>query len=63
MSTLSFYMDVIRALEEIGAPYMMVGAFAGSVFGVTRVTFDVDILVDLRVELECHCRIGDGPGL
>jgi len=48
MSALSFYVDVIRALEEIGAPYMIVGAFAGSVFGVTRVTFDVDILVDLR---------------
>ncbi len=48
INALSFYMDVIRALEEIGAPYMIVGAFAGSVFGVTRVTFDVDILVDLR---------------
>jgi hypothetical protein len=37
----------VRALDEIGAPYMIVGAFAGLSFGITRATFDVDILVDL----------------
>ena len=48
MNALSFYFKVIQALEEIEAPYMIVGAFAGLAFGVNRVTFDVDILVDLR---------------
>jgi hypothetical protein len=48
MNMLSFYFRVIQALEEIKAPYMIVGAFAGLAFGVNRVTFDVDILVDLR---------------
>lgn len=48
MSILGFYFDVVRALEEIGAPYMLVGAFAGSAFGISRATFDVDILVDLQ---------------
>lgn len=48
MSILGFYFDVVRALEEIGAPYMLVGAFAGSAFGITRATFDVDMLVDLQ---------------
>ena len=48
MNALSFYFKVIQALEEIKAPYMIVGAFAGLAFGVNRVTFDVDILVDLR---------------
>lgn len=48
MSILGFYFDIVRALEEIGAPYMLVGAFAGSAFGITRATFDVDIVVDLR---------------
>jgi hypothetical protein len=48
MRALSFYLEVIQALEEIEAPYMIVGAFAGLAFGVTRATFDVDILVDLR---------------
>ena len=48
MNALSFYFKVVQALEMIDAPYMIVGAFAGLSFGVNRVTFDVDILVDLR---------------
>ncbi len=48
MSAMAFYFKVIRALEAIDAPYMIVGAFAGLAFGVSRATFDVDILVDLR---------------
>jgi hypothetical protein len=48
MNALSFYFQVVQALEDIQASYMIVGAFAGLAFGVNRVTFDVDILVDLR---------------
>jgi len=48
VSILGFYFDIVRALEEIGAPYMLVGAFAGSAFGITRATFDVDMLVNLQ---------------
>ena len=48
MNALSFYLKVVQALEEIEVPYMIVGAFAGLAFGVSRATFDVDILVDLR---------------
>jgi hypothetical protein len=48
MSSLHFYTKVVRALDEIGAPYMIVGAFAGLAFGITRTTFDIDILVDLK---------------
>jgi len=47
MSVLGFYLDVVRALEEIEAPYMIVGAFAATAFGLRRATFDVDIIVDL----------------
>jgi hypothetical protein len=50
MSAMSFYLQVVKALDEIGAPYMIVGAFAGLAFGLNRATFDVDILVDLREE-------------
>ncbi|GAB4455305.1 MAG: hypothetical protein Kow0070_03330 [Anaerolineales bacterium] len=50
MTAISFYVQVVRALDEIGAPYMIVGAFGGYPFGITRVTFDIDILVDLREE-------------
>jgi hypothetical protein len=48
MSLLGFYLDVVHALDEIGAPYMIVGAFAATAFGLRRATFDVDIIVDLR---------------
>lgn len=48
MTAVSFYVQVIKALDEIVAPYMIVGAFGGYPFGITRVTFDIDILVDLR---------------
>jgi hypothetical protein len=48
MTAVSFYVQVVKALDEIGAPYMIVGAFGGYPFGITRVTFDIDILVDLR---------------
>ena len=47
MSILGFYLDVVRALDEIEAPYMLVGAFAATAFGLRRATFDVDIIVDL----------------
>ncbi len=48
MYNIKFYGQVVRALDTIGAPYMIVGAFAGIPFGITRTTFDIDILVDLR---------------
>jgi hypothetical protein len=47
MSDLAFYFQVLQALEEIKAPYMIIGAFAGLAFGVNRSTFDIDIMVDL----------------
>ena len=48
MSSVPFYVDIIRALDEIGARYMIVGAFGGYAFGISRTTYDIDILVDLR---------------
>ncbi len=37
-----------KHLKKIGAPYVIIGAFAGTFYGVTRVTLDVDIVVDLN---------------
>jgi hypothetical protein len=48
MDMLDFYMRVVKALDEIGAPYMIVGAFGGTIYGITRATHDIDIIVDLR---------------
>lgn len=47
---LSLFQDILQTLERVRAPYMIIGAFAGSVYGVTRVTYDIDIVVDLSDE-------------
>jgi hypothetical protein len=47
---LSFFLDILHTLEAIGAPYMVIGAFAATVYGVTRVTYDIDMVVDLDDE-------------
>ncbi len=41
------YFEILQILEQIQAPYVIIGAFAGTSYGVTRVTLDVDIVVDL----------------
>jgi hypothetical protein len=48
VSVIGFYLDVVGALDQCDAPYMLVGAFAASTYGLSRATFDVDILVDLQ---------------
>ncbi|MBC8263435.1 MAG: hypothetical protein H8E47_04845 [Anaerolineales bacterium] len=47
---LSLFLDILHTLEAIGAPYMVIGAFAATVYGVTRVTYDIDMVVDLGEE-------------
>lgn len=42
------YFDILQTLERLQAPYVIIGAFAGTSYGVTRVTLDVDIVVDLK---------------
>ena len=45
---LSLFLDILRTLEEISAPYMIIGGFAATMYGITRTTYDIDIVVDLR---------------
>jgi hypothetical protein len=47
---LSLFLDILKTLEKIHAPYMVIGAFAGTVYGITRVTYDIDIVVELLDE-------------
>jgi hypothetical protein len=35
-----------RALDEAGIPYALCGGLAMAVYGVSRATIDIDILVD-----------------
>ncbi len=47
---LSLFLGILRTLETINAPYMIIGAFAATVYGITRTTFDIDIVVELTEE-------------
>jgi hypothetical protein len=47
---LSLFLDILRTLEAIDAPYMIIGAFAATVYGITRTTYDIDIVVELTEE-------------
>ncbi len=51
---LSLFFDILRTLEHMKAPYMIIGAFAATLYGSTRVTYDIDIVVDLT---ERHIQI------
>jgi hypothetical protein len=41
---LGLFLDILRTLGSIEAPYMIIGAFAATVYGTTRVTYDIDIV-------------------
>lgn len=46
----SLFLDIIHTFEEIDIPYMVIGAFAAIIYGSTRTTYDIDIVVDLSDE-------------
>ena len=45
---LSLFLNILQTLEAIEAPYMIIGAFAATVYGITRTTHDIDIVVELN---------------
>lgn len=47
---LGLFLDILQTLEAIDAPYMIIGAFAAIVYGITRTTYDIDIVVELNEE-------------
>lgn len=47
-SEFDLYFSVLQTLEQLEIDYVIIGAFAGIAYGVTRATFDVDIVVDLK---------------
>lgn len=40
--------SVVRKLEALGIPHMLVGAMASSIHGLRRFTEDADVVIDLR---------------
>ena len=47
-SPFGFYLDLLKTFERLEIPYVIIGAFAGMAYGVTRLSVDVDIVVDLN---------------
>lgn len=46
MSAADLLRDVIRTLDGVGIPHMLVGSFASSSYGALRATQDIDIVID-----------------
>ncbi len=44
------YLDILQTLERLDIPYVIIGAFAGMSYGMTRLTADVDIVVEMNEE-------------
>ena len=47
---LSVLSEVTTTLEQKGIPYILVGSFASSLYGMYRTTADIDILADIKRE-------------
>lgn len=47
-SPFGLYLDLLKTFERLNVPYVIIGAFAGMSYGVTRLTADVDIVVDIN---------------
>ena len=45
-----FFAYVVRVLEQLEIPYMVVGGFAATTYGVPRLTIDVDVVVDMHLK-------------
>jgi len=49
-SPFELYLDILQTLERLGIPYAIIGAFAGMSYGMTRLTADLDIVVEMNEE-------------
>jgi hypothetical protein len=45
---LTLFLDILRKLESLEIPYIIIGGFAAAMYGITRVTFDIDIIVKME---------------
>jgi len=41
---------VVKVLDRLGIPYMVSGSFASSIHGVPRMTYDADLVAEIRLD-------------
>lgn len=44
----NLFLEILHKLEELDIPYAIIGGFAATIYGITRTTFDIDIVVNLE---------------
>lgn len=47
---LTLFLDILLKLEALDIPYVVIGGFAATMYGITRATYDIDILVNMEEE-------------
>lgn len=47
---LSLFLNILQKLEILDIPYVIIGGFAATIYGITRTTYDIEIIVDLKEE-------------
>jgi hypothetical protein len=62
MSAESILLAVISALEHVNVPYMVVGSFSSSLYGIPRSTQDADFVVQLGDVAVASIAENLGPG-
>lgn len=45
---LNLFLDILLKLESLEIPYAIIGGFAATMYGITRATFDIDIVVNME---------------
>lgn len=47
---LTLFLDILTKLEALDVPYVIIGGFAATMYGITRATYDIDMIVDMGEE-------------
>jgi hypothetical protein len=45
---LTLFLDILRKLEKLEVHYVIIGGFAATMYGITRATYDIDIIVKME---------------